>query len=102
MDNVLSIKVSIAALVLGVAVLSISQASSNAVYQVVANNENNSLPVNTKLTTQTDIVSLGLDSDPGWTPVADRDGKSGCLKNTTSQKVLCSVVNIRKLAQQKP
>ncbi|WP_019502728.1 hypothetical protein [Pseudanabaena sp. PCC 6802] len=101
MDNVLSIKASIAALVLGVAMLSISQASSNAVYQEVANSENSSLPVAAPLTTKTDIVSLELDSDPGWLPVADRDGKSGCLKNTASQKVLCSIINIRKIAQQK-
>jgi hypothetical protein len=102
MDNVLSIKASIAALVLGVAMLSISQASSNAVYQEVAKGENGSLPaVTAPLTTKTDIVSLELDSDPGWLPVTDRDGKSGCLKNTTSQKVLCSIVNIRKIAQQK-
>jgi hypothetical protein len=93
MDNVLSIKVSIAALVLGVAMLSISQASSNVVYQTQV--ANTSLPIATPLTTTTDILSLELDSDPGWLPIADRNGKSGCLRNITSQKVLCSLYTAR-------
>ena len=100
MDNVLSIKASIAALVLGVAMLSISQAGSNAVYEVVANSENGAPPVATKLTTKTNISSADLDRDPGWFSVADRDGKSGCVQNLNSKKILCSVINLRKLSQQ--
>ncbi len=99
MDNVLSIKASIAALVLGVAMLSISQAGSNTVYEVVANSENGLPPVTTKLTTKTNISSIGLDPAPGWLAVADRDGKFGCMQNLSTQKVLCSAVNLRKLTE---
>ena len=97
MDNVLSIKASIAALALGVAMLSISQAGSNAVFEVVANSENGLPPVATKITTKTNISSADLDLDPGWISVTDRAGKSGCMQNLNSKKILCSVVNLRKL-----
>jgi hypothetical protein len=99
MDNVLSIKASIAALVLGVAMLSMSQAGSNAVFEVVANSDRGLPPVTTKLTTKTNILSADLEPAPGWLPVADRDRKSGCMKNLSSQKVLCSATNLRKLAE---
>jgi hypothetical protein len=100
MDNVLSIKASIAALVLGVAMLSISQAGSNAVFEVVANSESGLPPIASKLTTKTKISSMDLDHDPGWLTVADQNGKSGCRQNLNSKKILCSVVNLRKLSQQ--
>jgi hypothetical protein len=100
MDNVLSIKASIAALVLGVAMLSISQAGSNAVFEVVANSESGLPPVASKLTTKTKISSMDLDHDPGWLSVVDQDGKSGCMQNLNSKKILCSAVNLRKLAGQ--
>jgi hypothetical protein len=99
MDNVLSIKASIAALVIGVAMLSISQAGSNAVFEVVANSENDLPPVSTKITTKTNISSMELDLDPGWISVTDRAGKSGCMQNLNSKKILCSVVNLRKLSE---
>lgn len=99
MDNVLSIKASIAALVLGVAVLSISQAGSNAVFEVVANSERGLPPVATRITTKTNIASVDLDTDPGWISVSDRTNKSSCLQNLNSKKILCSAVNLRKLSE---
>jgi hypothetical protein len=99
MDNILSIKASIAALVLGGAMLSISQAGNNTAFEVAANSESGKPPV-ANLTTKTKISSMGLENAPGWNSVADQYGKSGCMQNLTSKKILCGVINLRKLAEQ--
>jgi|GEM_PF-1190242 len=53
----------------------------------------------TNQTTKIDNSSV-VDPNPNWVAVSNQPGKSGCMQNIYSQKILCSQVNLdRTLAE---
>lgn len=89
MNSIFNIKASIATLILGMAMLSNTPVKADTNQTSI---QPQPAPV-TNLTTLIDYTNNPPVPNPNWISVADRNGKSDCLQNLDTQKVLCR--NIR-------